>query len=84
MSRTQAENSITHKALRDELSKHQVTLFGGGLDEAPFAYKDIETVMKSQTSLVDIIGAFTPKIVKMAGPDTAFWKKKKGAEISDI
>lgn len=84
MSRTQAENSITHKALRDELSKHKVTLFGGGLDEAPFAYKDIETVMKSQTSLVDIIGAFTPKIVKMAGPETPIWKKKKGAEPSDL
>lgn len=79
MSRTQAENSITHKALKDELHKHNVTLFGGGLDEAPFAYKDIDTVMKSQKALVDVVGTFTPKIVKMAGPDTPAWRKKKDA-----
>jgi len=38
---------------------------GGGLDEAPFAYKDIHQVMLSQQELVDVIGCFIPKIVKM-------------------
>jgi tRNA-splicing ligase RtcB len=65
MSRTAALKSITHNALKDELAKHGVKLLGGGLDEAPFAYKDIEEVMKSQKHLVDVIGRFTPKIVKM-------------------
>ena len=40
---------------------------GGGLDESPFAYKNIEVVMQSQHALVDIAGKFIPKIVKMDG-----------------
>ena len=67
MSRTKALQSITEKALKEELKKFGVKLIGGGLDEAPFAYKNIEQVMKSQTALVDTVGKFTPKIVRMAG-----------------
>jgi tRNA-splicing ligase RtcB len=76
MSRTQALNSITHESLKDELKKHGVTLLGGGLDEAPFAYKDIEVVMKSQKALVDVIGKFTPKIVKMDGASPKKWQRR--------
>ncbi len=67
MSRTAALGSVTHKALKEILQKHGVILMGGGLDEAPFAYKDIEAVMQSQTQLVDVLGKFTPKIVRMCG-----------------
>jgi tRNA-splicing ligase RtcB len=67
MSRTKAKNSITHKALRDMLEKHGVELIGGGLDEAPHAYKDIDVVMQSQSALVDVVGSFYPKIVRMDG-----------------
>jgi tRNA-splicing ligase RtcB len=67
MSRTAAKNSITHETLKDELKKHGVKLIGGGLDEAPRAYKDIETVMQSQKQLVDVVGKFYPKIVRMDG-----------------
>ena len=74
MSRTQALNNITYSALKEELQKHGVKLLGGGLDEAPFAYKDINEVMQSQSSLVDIIGKFTPKIVKMCGDAPSFRK----------
>jgi tRNA-splicing ligase RtcB len=82
MSRTQAMASITHSALQDELKKHGVKLLGGGLDEASFAYKDINAVMQSQTALVDVIGKFTPKIVKMCGAETNQWRKpKKGAPL---
>jgi tRNA-splicing ligase RtcB len=42
-------------------------LLGGGLDEAPQAYKDIEAVMHSQRQLVDVLGRFTPRIVRMDG-----------------
>lgn len=31
------------------------------------AYKDINTVMNHQQELVDILGSFTPKIVRMCG-----------------
>jgi tRNA-splicing ligase RtcB (3'-phosphate/5'-hydroxy nucleic acid ligase) len=77
MSRTSALRSITHNALNDELKKHGVKLLGGGLDEAPFAYKDIVEVMKSQKRLVDVVGKFTPKIVKMDGTAPKQWRKKK-------
>lgn len=82
MSRTAAMANITHNALKEELQKHSVRLLGGGLDEAPFAYKNINDVMKSQAALVDIIGTFTPKIVKMAGPETNHFNRKKKGEIA--
>lgn len=66
LSRTQAKNSITHHALKKELARERVTLIGGGLDEAPFAYKDIHKVMQDQRELVDVLGTFHPKIVRMA------------------
>ncbi|MGI8582477.1 MAG: RtcB family protein [Chitinophagaceae bacterium] len=67
MSRTAAMKSITQNILKEELEKHNVKLMGGGLDEAPQAYKDIEVVMQSQKQLVDVVGKFYPKIVKMDG-----------------
>ena len=67
MSRTAALRSITQDRLREDLKRHGVKLIGGGLDEAPQAYKDIEVVMKSQQNLVEIVGQFTPVIVKMDG-----------------
>lgn len=81
MSRTSAIKSITQKSLQDELQKYGVKLIGGGLDEAPFAYKNIEDVMKSQRSLVDVIGRFTPKIVKMDGAKhKSYGKKNRNGE----
>lgn len=67
MSRSRAANSVTHHELNLLLLKNGVTLMGGGLDEAPHAYKDIETVMKGQRALVDTVGRFIPKIVRMDG-----------------
>jgi tRNA-splicing ligase RtcB len=78
MSRTAALNSITQSALKEELQKHGVKLLGGGLDESPFAYKNIEEVMKSQKQLVDIVGKFAPKIVKMDGSAPKQWEKQEG------
>jgi tRNA-splicing ligase RtcB len=76
MSRTAALNSITHDILKDELEKNGVKLIGGGLDEAPFAYKDIHVVMNAQKSLVETVGLFYPKIVKMDGASPKQWRKK--------
>jgi tRNA-splicing ligase RtcB len=83
MSRTAALKSITHEALKDELKKHGVKLLGGGLDEAPFAYKDIHVVMKSQKQLVDIVGKFTPKIVKMDGAKHKTWGNKRDEVVGE-
>jgi tRNA-splicing ligase RtcB len=77
MSRSKAMSSITQQELKDELHKYGVKLLGGGLDEAPFAYKDIETVMRAQKALVDVVGKFIPKIVKMDGFAPRQWKNKK-------
>ncbi len=76
MSRSAASNSITHELLKETLKKHQVKLIGGGLDEAPQAYKNIEEVMQDQRALVEVLGRFIPKIVKMDGAAHKQWKKK--------
>ena len=66
MSRRQANRTITHEEQLKYLEKLNVELIGGGLDEAAQAYKRIEEVMAAQEDLVDIIGKFEPKIVRMA------------------
>lgn len=81
MSRTSALKSITHEALKDELKKNGVKLLGGGLDEAPFAYKDIEEVMQSQRQLVDVVGKFIPKIVKMDGTPPRRRKENRNEHV---
>jgi tRNA-splicing ligase RtcB (3'-phosphate/5'-hydroxy nucleic acid ligase) len=81
MSRTAALKSITHKRMNDELEKLGVKLIGGGLDEAPFAYKDIHEVMNAQKQLVETLGLFHPKIVKMDGAAPKQWRKKGGDEM---
>ncbi len=81
MSRTRAIASVTDKQFKDELKKFGIKLLGGGLDESPFAYKDIEQVMQSQKALVDVLGRFTPKIVKMDGASHKIWKKKDKEEL---
>lgn len=65
MSRKTARESVSGSELRKTLSKHGVTLVGGGTDEAPHAYKDIRQVMQSQQDLVEVVGTFTPRIVRM-------------------
>lgn len=75
MSRSVAMESVTQHAVNAELQKHGVKLMGGGLDEAPFAYKNIEDVMNAQKQLVAAIGRFYPRIVKMDGGTARQWKK---------
>jgi tRNA-splicing ligase RtcB (3'-phosphate/5'-hydroxy nucleic acid ligase) len=66
MSRQQARNSITASSLKKTLQHKKVTLIGGSTEEAPEAYKDIDAVMSSQKTLVNIEGTFHPKIIRMA------------------
>ena len=67
LSRGEAKRSITPKMVRETLTIAGVTLIGGGVDEAPQAYKDIQTVLQAQTELVEIVARFQPKIVRMDG-----------------
>ena len=66
MSRKAAINSISKSARDEYLKERGVTLLGGGLDESPQAYKPIDSVISAQHDLVDVIGKFTPRIVRMA------------------
>jgi tRNA-splicing ligase RtcB (3'-phosphate/5'-hydroxy nucleic acid ligase) len=66
MSRKQANQNIT-KTERDRYLKERgVTLIGGGLDEAPQAYKQIEQVIAAQLDLVDVVAKIKPIMVRMA------------------
>ena len=66
LSRTRAKAELSEAQVRRTLADHGIELIGGGLDEAPQAYKDMHTVMASQQELVEVLGTFTPKIVRMA------------------
>ncbi len=65
MSRTKAMQSFTWSAVKKLLAERDVTLLSAGLDEVPGVYKDIDVVMAAQTDLVDVLGRFDPKLVKM-------------------
>jgi tRNA-splicing ligase RtcB (3'-phosphate/5'-hydroxy nucleic acid ligase) len=66
MSRKSAINSISKRERDAYLKERGVTLLGGGIDESPQAYKPIDEVITAQHDLVDVIGKFTPSIVRMA------------------
>lgn len=66
LSRRQCKMTLTQSAMKKELQKHDVSLIGASIDEAPMAYKNIEKVMQNQLELVEVVGKFTPKIVRMA------------------
>ncbi len=66
MSRKAALNSISRTARDEYLRERGVTLLGGDMDEAPQAYKPIDSIIAAQSDLVDVIGKFMPRIVRMA------------------
>ncbi|WP_108869203.1 RtcB family protein [Aquimarina aquimarini] len=65
LSRRKCKETLTKSEIKKQLKSHDVTLIGGGVDEAPMAYKDINKVMANQKELVEVLGTFTPKIVRM-------------------
>ncbi len=66
LSRSRAKAKLNRKDLKQVVQKHGVILLGAGIDEAPMVYKNIYEVMEAQKDLVDIVGKFQPKIVRMA------------------
>jgi len=64
-SRAKCKSTFTQSEIKKVLKASDVTLIGGNIDEAPMAYKDITKVMANQTDLVEVLGTFTPKIVRM-------------------
>ena len=77
MSRSAAFKSIPEEDWKSYLTEKGVTLIGGSLDEAPQAYKNIEAVVGLQEDLVEFVGRFTPKIVRMDAGSKPWGKKKR-------
>jgi len=65
LGRRQAEQTLSKGEWRKTLLERGITLIGGGIDEAPLAYKPIDEVMAAQTDLVQKVGKFTPRTVRM-------------------
>jgi tRNA-splicing ligase RtcB (3'-phosphate/5'-hydroxy nucleic acid ligase) len=68
MSRKKAKETFTWSAVKKFLKEKEILVLSADLDEAPMAYKDIESVMAAQQDLVEPLARFNPKIVKMAPP----------------
>ncbi|WP_407540836.1 RtcB family protein [Deinococcus radiomollis] len=65
MGRKAAEKAIAKADWKAYLNERHVTLLGGGIDEAPQAYKRVEEVIAAQTDLVEVLGQFQPQVVRM-------------------
>lgn len=65
MGRKAAEKAIARADWKAYLQDRGVTLLGGGIDEAPQAYKRVEEVIAAQTDLVEVLGQFQPQVVRM-------------------
>ena len=68
MSRRKARRTLQWAQVHSLLEQRDVRLLSAGLDEVPFVYKDIDTVMAQQMDLVEKVARFDPKLVKMAPP----------------
>jgi tRNA-splicing ligase RtcB len=66
-----------HHNFAEYLAARGVKLLSGGLDEAPAAYKDINAVIAAQADLLDVVAAFTPRLVKMAPEERGSRRFKK-------
>jgi len=77
MSRKKAKESFTKSYMRNYLKEKGIVVIGSGLDEFPMAYKKIDEVMESQKDLVEAVGRFQPKVVRMAEDQPKKWEKKK-------
>ncbi|HTY57635.1 MAG TPA: RtcB family protein [Bacteroidota bacterium] len=66
MSRTAAARTSSWKQIREFLDRAGVRLISAGLDEAPWAYKDILAVVDAQKDLATPVARFMPRLVKMA------------------
>lgn len=67
MSRKQANQQYCWKDVQRDLKAQGITVLAAGADEVPGAYKRIDQVMAAQSDLVEVLGTFCPKIVRMAG-----------------
>ena len=72
MSRNSAKEKFTRAQLKNYLDRNGVELIGGDIDESPMAYKSIYQVIEAQKDLIEVVGTFTPKIVRMADKEMSY------------
>jgi tRNA-splicing ligase RtcB len=67
--RALSRKAAMKRVSRDErdryLQERGVRLLSAGLDESPQAYKPIEAIIEAQSGLIEIVGRFQPRIVRM-------------------
>ncbi|MCK5920786.1 MAG: RtcB family protein, partial [Methylococcales bacterium] len=78
LGRKRAIETLDANSVRKQLAKRGVTLLGGGLDEAPGAYKASRKVIAAQSDLVRVWAEFEPAIVRMAGDSGKTLGEKTG------
>lgn len=66
ISRRQAKKILSWGEANKLLQANKVKVLSAGLDEVPAVYKDIDQVMACQQELAEILGQFSPRLVKMA------------------
>lgn len=71
MSRTEGKKKFNFAEQKALLLAAGIKVLSAGADEVPGVYKDIDAVMAAQWDLVEPIGTFMPKIVRMAGSGRA-------------
>lgn len=62
-----APGKVSREMLNDWLAPRGVILRGGGLDEAPQAYRRLPEVLAAQGSTIRVLHTLTPIVVVMAG-----------------
>lgn len=60
---------ITPEMMHGWVREKGVILRGGGLDEAPHAYRRLTGVLEAQRGTIDVVHTLRPLIVVMAGPN---------------
>ena len=64
-----APGLISQEMLDSWITERGVILRGGGLDEAPQAYRRLPEVLTSQGTTIEVLHTLRPLIVVMAGAD---------------
>ena len=60
---------IDFEKTKERLKERKISLRGGGPDEAPGVYKDLNEVLKYHKDTIKVLHTLTPFIVCMAGPE---------------
>lgn len=61
------DGKISRQMMTDWLNQQGVILRGGGMDEAPQAYRRLPEVLEAQGNTIEVLHQLRPLVVVMAG-----------------